>query len=151
MSWHLVPAEPAHVPFLAHHLRPIDRFECLAMGRSPAAALEHGLSASAFCCTAMIGTEPHAMFGLVVDSVLASRGIPWFLGTGQVRHHGRALVGHGPAIIARMHDHAQHLVNFVSSDNRPAIALLERWGFNVEQEHITMRGAAFRRFTREIA
>jgi hypothetical protein len=49
-----------------------------------------------------------------------------------------------------MHRHGRRLCNFVSSENRQAIRLLEHWGFTVEQDHVVMREVAFRRFIREI-
>jgi hypothetical protein len=147
---HLVPAHRDHVSRLATRLRPIDRIECLAMGREPGQALDHGLAASARAWTALCEGEPHAMFGVVVESVAAGNAIPWFLGSSIVAQHGRALVEQGPVIIAAMHRHGARLRNFVSSDNRQAIRLLEHWGFTVEHEPFFLRSVAFRRFIREI-
>lgn len=147
----IVPAQARHVAFLARRLRVIDRIECEAMGRSAKQALRHGLAASARCWTALVDDEPHAMFGVVVESALSGEAIPWFLGTDRVRDYGRALLAEGPALLDDMHRFGRRLRNFVSSDNEQAIRLLERWGFTVEQEQIVMRSIAFRRFTREIA
>jgi hypothetical protein len=131
-------------------MRPIDRLECEAMGRSAEQALHHGLAASARTWTALIGDEPHAMFGVVVESVAGGCAIPWFLGSDQVGRHARLLIAQGPAILTAMHRHGRILCNFVSSDNRQAIRLLEHWGFTIEQELVVTRAVAFRRFIREI-
>jgi hypothetical protein len=146
----LVPGHRDHVLRLAPRLRAIDRIECRAMGREPEQALYHGLAASARTWTALCEGEPHAMFGVVVESVAGRDAIPWFLGSSIVAQHGRALVEQGPAILQAMHRHGARLRNFVSSDNRQAIRLLERWGFTVEHEPVVMRSVAFRRFIREI-
>jgi hypothetical protein len=146
----LVRGSADHVSNLAERLRPIDRIECEAMGRSAEQALRHGLVASARTWTALIGDEPHAMFGVVVESVASGHAIPWFLGSNQVARHARLLIAQGPAILTAMHCHGSRLCNFVSSDNRQAIRLLEHWGFTVEQELVVMRKVAFRRFIREI-
>ncbi|WP_428333242.1 hypothetical protein [Novosphingobium sp.] len=145
----VVPGHESHVAGLAKRLRAIDRMECEAMGRSAGRALCHGLAASAQVWTVMVGGEPHAMFGVVVESAAGGDAIPWFLGSDLVARHGRAMIELGPAVISAMHGHGARLRNFVSSDNRQAIRLLERWGFSVEHEQVVMRGVAFRRFIRE--
>jgi hypothetical protein len=145
----LVPGAAAHVASLAPRLRRIDRIECAAMGRTGEQALRHGLAASVETWTALIGGEPQAMFGVVVDCAASGEAIPWFLGSRQVAGEARALISQGPAIVAAMHRHGRWLRNFVSCENRAAIRLLEHWGFTVEQEFIAVRGIAFRRFIRE--
>lgn len=144
----IVPAQARHVGFLARHMRAIDQAECRAMGREPKAALRHGLMASTRCWTALIAGRPHAMFGVVVESALAGRGVPWFLATDAVWRHARALLRLGPAILAEMHDSSPVLANLVSADNVRAIRLLERWGFAVDHDHVRVGELAFRRFSR---
>lgn len=146
----LVPADHDHIVRLAPRLRQIDQIECAGMGRTPEQALRHGLCASAQVWTALVDGEPHAMFGVVVESAASGDAVPWFLGSAKVAQHGRVLVTRGPAIVARMHRNGRTLRNFVSADNRQAIRLLEHWGFTVDHELIVMRGVAFRRFMREI-
>lgn len=146
----VVTAAAEHIPDLARRLRTIDLIECQAMGHTPEQALRHGLAAGAKTWTALIDTIPHAMFGVVVDNADNGVGIPWFLGSDQVAYQARLLIAHGPAFVAEMHRHARQIVNFVSSDNRQAIRLLELWGFTVEHELVVTRGIAFRRFIREI-
>lgn len=143
----LVEAEAAHVPFLARHMRAIDRAECRAMGHDPAAALRNGLALSDWALTALVGGEPHAMFGRVVASVLGGHAVPWFLGTDMVRCHGRSLLRLGPDLLARMRRPGWSLANYVSADNRQAIRLLERWGFTVEQPLVVVGTQSFRRFS----
>ena len=146
----LVAGADDHVRALANRLRAIDRLECHAMGQGTEQALRCGLAASARTWTALVGGEPHAMFGIVVLSADGSDGVPWFLGSDTVRCHARELIAQGPAILAEMHRHARRLCNFVSSDNRQAIRLLKHWGFTVDQEQVVTRKVAFRRFSREI-
>ena len=146
----LVPADAAHVIDLAPRLRPVDRIECAAMGHSAGQALRHGLLVSAQVWTALEGDRPTAMFGVVAGSAAGGDASPWFLGSDHVSRHARTLITRGPAIVAAMHRHGRRLCNFVSSENRQAIRLLEHWGFTVEQDHVVMREVAFRRFIREI-
>jgi hypothetical protein len=142
----IVPAHRRHIGFLARHMRAIDQAECRAMGREPKAALRHGLLASSRCWTALVTGRPHAMFGVVVESALGGRGVPWFLGTEEVWRHARALLRLGPPILATMHDSSAVLANLVSAGNTRAIRLLERWGFAVDYDTVIVGDLAFRRF-----
>lgn len=145
----LVPAETRHVGFLARNMRAIDQVECRAMGREPKQALRVGIAASGKCWTALLDGRPHAMFGVVVESILAREGVPWFLGTDEVYRHPRELLKWGPGIIERLHDSRLTLRNLVSAQNTQAIRLLERWGFTVDHEEQDVRGVMFRRFSKE--
>jgi hypothetical protein len=84
----IVPARARHIGFLARHMRAVDRRECAAMmGRDPRGSLRHALAASTQAWTALVEGRPHAMFGLVIESALTGRGVPWFLGTDEVWRH----------------------------------------------------------------
>ena len=144
----VVPAEFRHINAIANRLRDIDRAECTAMGRTGKQALRLGLATSAKAWTAMVDDRPEAMFGVVVADMLSGVGTPWFLGTDEVYRHGRALLMWGPGFLERLGDSLPRLSNLVSSRNRRAIRLLERWGFTVEEEETMVRGEAFRRFVK---
>jgi hypothetical protein len=142
----IVPAQFKHINWLARRLRTIDREECEAMGRTPKQSLRLGYFISDHAWTALVDGKPHAMFGVVTVSVLGGLATPWFLGTNEVYRHGRELLMWGPGILSRMGDSSRTLRNLVSSRNRRAIRLLERWGFAVSSEEIDVRGVAFREF-----
>lgn len=144
----IVPALPRHVGYLARHMREIDRTECRAMGRDPKAALRTGIASSARAWTALLDGQPHAMFGVVIESILTGEAIPWFLGTDEVYRHGRALLAIGPQVLDTMHDSRLTLRNLVSAQNDQAIRLLKRWGFTVDEEEVGVRGVMFRRFSK---
>jgi GNAT superfamily N-acetyltransferase len=150
MTLQVVPAMYRHINRLARDMRDIDRAECEAMGRTPKQALRHGILASTWARTALVDGEPHAMFGLVIENAMTGEGVPWFLGTDEVYHHGRALVGMGPEWLRRMGDSCSVLRNLVSADNARAIRLLRRWGFTVDPEHVRIGGMPFRRFEMEM-
>jgi hypothetical protein len=147
----IVPARPVHVNRIADQMRQIDRRECEAMGRTGKQALRSGLARSIRSWTALVNGRPEAMFGVVVESALGGEAIPWFLGTDEVYRHGRALLMWGPGIIERLHDSRLTLRNLVSSENRRAIRLLEKWGFEVSAEEQEIRGVMFRAFVKEPA
>jgi hypothetical protein len=145
----IVPAEMRHVGYLARHMRTIDQLECRAMGREPKQALRTGIAASAKCWTALLDGRPHAMFGVVVESILTGEAVPWFLGTDEVYRHPREMLKWGPGIIERLHDSRHTLRNLVSAQNGQAIRLLKRWGFTVEDKEQDVRGVMFRQFSKE--
>lgn len=118
------------------------------MGREPKQALRAAFMTSEKAWTALVGGEPHAMFGVVVESLLDRIGTPWFLGTDEVYRHARELLMWGPGILSRMGDSSTRLANLVSSRNDRAIRLLKRWGFTVAEDEVTVRGVAFRQFER---
>lgn len=89
------------------------------------------------------------MFGVVVESLLGREGVVWFLGTDEVYRHGRELLMWGPGFINRLHDSSLVLRNIVSSENRRAIRLLERWGFKVSADEQEIGGMKFRQFVKE--
>jgi hypothetical protein len=142
----IVPAEFKHINRIARRIRTVDREECEAMGRTPKQALRLALLSSEKAWTAVLDGKPEAMFGVVVESVLASEGTPWFLGTNEVYRHGRELLMWGPGLVERMCDSRRRLSNLVSSRNRRAIRLLGRWGFTVGEEEVIVRGIPFRPF-----
>lgn len=141
-----MPAQRIHINTIANRLREIDREECEAMGRTGKASLWLALETSSKAWTAMVDGQPEAMFGVVVEDLLSGIGTPWFLGTDEVYRHGRELLMWGPGLLSRLSDSRLTLRNLVSSRNRRAIRLLERWGFTVDENEVTVRGVAFRSF-----
>ena len=130
-------------------MRRHDRLEVAAMGRTPKAALRIGLLLSARAWTATRGGRPIAMFGVVVANAIEGVGVPWFLGTDDVARAGRALLTQAPPVLAAMLDSSPTLTNLVSAANSPAIRLLGRWGFVVEDEQAMIGPLPFRRFRME--
>lgn len=145
----IVPAQPVHINRIANNMREIDRVECEAFGRTPKQSLRRGLAASSRCWTALVDGQPHAMFGVVIESALGGLAVPWMLGTDEIYRHPRELLMWGPGIIERLHDSTLTLRNVVSSDNHQAIRLLRRWGFTVAEEQIEVGGVMFRQFFKE--
>lgn len=142
----IVPAQFKHINRIARRIRAHDREECEAMGRTPKQSLRLGLWTSDKAWTALVDGQPEAMFGVATASILGGIGVPWFLGTNEVYRHGRELLMWGPGMLSRMGDSTRTLRNLVSARNRQAIRLLKRWGFEVGDEEISVRGVAFREF-----
>ena len=145
----LVPASPAHVGRIANRLREMDRIECEARGRSAKQSLRRALRASSWAITAFVDERPEAMFGISPVSTIEDRGCPWFLGTDEVFRHGRDMLTIGGSVVAQMHRHSGRLENSVATINEPAIRMLRRWGFTVDDAPFMVGGVEFVRFWRE--
>lgn len=144
----LVPASPAHVGRIAARMRDEDVRECRAFARTPKNALRLGLRSSIVSITALVDGSPHAMLGIAPLNVMENIGRPWMLGTEDVMKHGRDLLTFGPLILEQFHRYFARLENLVSVENRKAIRLLDRWGFEVKDDVSTLRGVDFVTFTK---
>ncbi|MFC0204733.1 hypothetical protein [Novosphingobium soli] len=142
----VVPAERRHINTIANRMRAVDREECEAMGRTGKEALRLAHATSTRAWTALVDGRPEAMFGVVIEDLIGGIGTPWFLGTDEVYRHGRELMMWGPGFVSRLSDSCRRLRNVVSARNPRAIRLLERWGFEVEEDTVIVRGVEFRHF-----
>jgi hypothetical protein len=145
----LVPASPAHVGRIANRIRDIDRREAEAFGHSPKTALRLGIRASVLAWTAMLDGSPQAMFGVRPMSSIEGRGMAWFLATDAAFGCARDLLSIGPAVIEAMHRRFHRLENWVSTENAAAIRMLGRWGFELGEQTMTVRGVEFRPFWKD--
>jgi hypothetical protein len=127
-------------------MRVADRRECEAYGFAPKAALRRSMAASSWCLTALVDGHPEAMFGLVVRSAIEGLGEPWMLATNKAYQHGRDMIRVGPTVLATMADSTPTLRNLCRADNHPALRMLARWGFEIEDGSVMISGAPFRRF-----
>lgn len=148
MTVRLVPARWGHIRPIAQAMRQADAIECAASGRTPLSGLRLSLKSSSFALTALVDGKPHAMMGVIPQNLAERFGVPWFLGTDEVFRHGRALLRYGPQVVALMQDSFRRLENVVSADNRCALALLRRLGFEVGSEVVLQGGVPFVRFWR---
>lgn len=151
MAVHLIPASLLHVGPIASNIRPIDRAECEALGRTPKEALRSGLRCSLSAYTAMEGGRPLAMLGVVPIDLMNGRGTVWMLGTERVFRHGRALLGFGPIVLADWLTTFTTLDNIISADNHRAIRVLRRWGFDISDRPQVHGGVTFLPFRMERA
>lgn len=133
---------------IANRMREVDRLECAAVGHTPKQALVEGLRSSTLCWTAWRGDRPVAMFGVAPISMIEGRGAAWFLGTDEVWLGARHLIRWGPAFVDGMQRQFPTLENAVAADNAPAIRLLTRLGFVLEDEVMVVGDLPMRRFSR---
>lgn len=114
------------------------------MGKEPKAALRISLTASLETFTALDEEgRPLAMFGVSAGCLMTGIGVPWFLGRDEVFLYGYDLMKRGPGIIAAWLTLFTTLENIISSENRKAQRLLEKWGAVVGGEPVVHRGLEF--------
>lgn len=125
-------------------MREIDRIEAGALGRSPKDALRSGLRCSYEAFTALDDNDrPQAMMGVVPLSMIEGRAAVWFLGTDAVFGHARDLISYGPFFVGHWLKTFRRLENIVAAENRNAIGLLRRWGFELGDEPRMHGGVPF--------
>lgn len=118
------------------------------MGRTPKQALRLALLTSDQAWTALVEGKPEAMFGVTTECALTRELVPWFLGTDAVYRHGRLLVSWGPVWLRKLGDSTATMRNLVSARNDRAIRLLRRWGFEVGDDEVMVRGVPFLHFSK---
>lgn len=146
----LVPAEDWHASVIAAMARDADRAELWAAGRhAPLDAMRAGMKVSR-SSTAMLGSEPVAMFGVTPVSLLLGRGIPWMVGSRRLDEMAlkRALLREAVSVVRGWQARYDFLLNFVDDRNTSAIRWLRWLGFTVssETQPIGEDGMPFRTF-----
>jgi len=147
-QWSVNVAHPSHVARIANRIRAIDAAECRAVGHTPKQALRSSLKASTFALTIMLDGQPVAMLGVVPYSVLEGIGSPWLLGTDDVLKGARQFLTVGPRVVTAMQREWPKLQNYVGAENRQALRVLKRLGFDVSPEVVLIGSMPMRLFTK---
>ena len=131
----VVPATLDHVHQLGPNLRAEDDRECIAAsGKIAYDALLTGLENSDWCYTALGDGVPIAIFGVApMGSTLLSKiGVPWMLGSDDIRNFSKETVVLGKLYTKRMIDSYNKLENYVDARNKVAIKWIKNCGYTVE-------------------
>lgn len=97
--------------------------------------LERSVLASGLCWAADEGDRVVMLFGVVGLSLLTgvdstrTVGMPWMVGSDELRHHGKTLVARGRYYVGLMHEEYDYLTNHVDSRNSASKRWLRRIGF----------------------
>ncbi len=78
------------------------------------------------------------MLGVVPAALIGGKGTVWMLGTEEVYQQGRALLTNAPIVFNDWLGTFTRLENVIMVENRRAIRLLKRWGYQfgeAEQIH----------------
>lgn len=82
LDWHIEPAKPEHVPFLARMMRQADRDEVWAIAHyTPEEALRISLAESCEAYSVIYQAYCIAMFGVTRYSLLSDIGVVWMFGS----------------------------------------------------------------------
>lgn len=135
---------------VAARMRAADVAECRAAGLDdPLRALEQSIETSVIRFTIQVDGAPAAITGLAPlgGALIGDTGVPWLLGTDQVRQHARALIRQAGPYIRSMLRVYPVLLNFVHAENHAAIGRLKRTGFEMHPAApYGARGEMFHRF-----
>lgn len=145
----LVPTTQEHIDFVAENMRAEDRAEVMASnGLHPLPALQKSTEMSAWKVTLKIDDEILGIIGLVAtnDEML---GIPWMLGTHNVKKRAKSFMRVMPTVLGVMKQFNPVLINYVHAENKPAIRFLKQLDFKLEDEPepTGIDGALFYKFT----
>lgn len=137
-----VEPELEHIIYIALNIRKQDRIEIEAMGIDVFDALYEGVT-SGNAWVAMSGGRPFCIFG--VNIISHDFGVPWLLGTDQIRKNARVMIEEGRNFLKMF---GQKLENYVHSENKLAIRYLTKLGFTVCEDQFEIGGHNFQRFYR---
>ena len=90
-------------------------------GHTPLQSLTIAFYTSTLCYTVEHNNKRAAMFGVVPESFLGSRGSIWLLGTNDLAKIQRKLIRHSRSVIKYLLQHYQHLDNYVDVKNTLSI------------------------------
>lgn len=126
-------ATEAHARWIADNVRPADRAELWASGRSdPFEAMLRGISRTGTTYVALCNGRPAAMFGATPWSAMGGKAAVWMIGSTVLDEHGaqRALLStSAPMIDAMQEQFPDLLYNFVDARNHKALRWLRWLGF----------------------
>lgn len=137
-----------HVDKLQGRLRAEDQQEVYAMSlRSAEEGLRMGLKYSTMAWTIMAEDRPVGCFGVVSASLLSGVGVPWMLGTDEIRRIRYAVLRESKAYVQMMLDPFDMLENWVDVRNKVSINWLRWCGFTLDPPtKYGLQGELFHRF-----
>ena len=132
MSYEIIPAGPEHLPVLAEKMREQDRDEVAAShNMTPEQALRFSLQHAAEAWVGCHNGEPFCIFGVTAGSLLTGKGIPWMLGTTELKKHWRKFARESKHVVEAWMDRWEWLENWADSRNTVAIGWLGWLGFTI--------------------
>lgn len=125
-------ALPEHAADLAPRLREADRREVAAFsGADAGEALMRGVRESSLAWTIIRDGRPLACFGVAPMSLLGATGVPWLLGSDDVRGISLAFLRGGRMFVESMLARFRRLENYVDARNTVSVNWLRWLGFTV--------------------
>lgn len=116
-----------HIEYIAENMRASDRDELL--DEAPHVALKNGLHNSSECRTVLIDGKPVMMFGINQYEDDEDIGIPWALGTNDVKRIPYRFVKGSKEVVRGWSEQYRLLTNVVALHNQISINWLKALGF----------------------
>jgi hypothetical protein len=138
----------ADIDELASNMRQADVAECHAAGVVDLReCIADGVQHSDLCWAALVDGQVAAIFGTrPIGSLLNPTAAVWLLGTPVLTANRRAFARHSPRYIWQMRQAHSHLMNFVHTENVPAVRFLRHHGFTIHDPVPLSTGALFHPF-----
>lgn len=147
----IVHATPAHAAHVAAHMRDADRAEVWATARlTPAEALAGSIRSTPAPLAGLVDGVPLCVFGIAPRGLLSGEGVPWLLGTDDIRRHRRQFLPESRLVLGVIARGFDLLVNHVDARNSLSIRWLSWLGFQIHPaEPFGVDRLPFHRFTME--
>lgn len=131
--------------WIADNMRACDKDEVMAShGMQPLHALQQSVEFSDMCSIVVIDGD---ICGVVGMTQFKKTGVPWFLGTDNVKKHASQFALQSRNVIDEMVMKTDYLVNFVHSENKDSIKWLKWLGFTIDDpEKRGIKGDLFHKF-----
>lgn len=145
-------AVPSDLEFIAAHMDPADAAEVWAAShKTPSEALEASSRVSRETYVGLAYGLPVCAFGVGQRTLMDTAGVPWLLGTPEVRNHAKAFARRSKDWIDREMLHYTRLENWVDARHTRAVRWLRWLGFTLDAPApYGLDGMPFHRFYREV-
>jgi len=138
---------PGDVKELVANLRDADRLEIMGMHTSLEAAARYSVERSRYVAAAECDGRLVCIFGVGSMGTLSDTGVPWLLGTNEMRHHRRAVLEKSREYVPAMLVLYPVLRNYVDARYTEAVRWLKWLGFDVKPaQRIGRRGELYHPF-----
>jgi hypothetical protein len=139
---------PEDIEILAANLRDQDLAECQAAGHTDMLeVIANGVAMSTMCWAAFVDGRLACIFGVApYGSMLSERGVPWLLGTREIKTHRRVFMRLSRPYIAEMLSAYPYLFNAVHARNTVAMRWLKHMGFKLHAAVQVESGEMFHPF-----
>lgn len=151
MNYEIAIASPADLDWIAQNMSHADADEVLATaGLSPRAALDVSSKVSRDTFVGLVNGVPICAFGIGQRTLLDDVGVPWLLGTPDIRKHARIFLTVSKTWIGNEAKKYSRLENWVDARHTRAVKWLKWLGFTVDDPTPHgIKGMPFHRFHME--
>ena len=134
MIYSLAIATPEDLEFIAANMDPADVAEVWAMGRkTPLEALKASAAVSREALVGLADDTPICAFGIGQRTLMDNVGIPWLLGTPEIRKHPKIFLRASKNWVRQAARRYTRLENYVDARHTRAVKWLKWLGFTLDE------------------